>query len=116
MTFVYAFLVAGGLAALAQLILEYAPLTPAHILVGAVVVGALAGGVGLYEPLVRFAGAGATIPLPGFGYALARGVVQELHSVGALGIFTGAFKATAAGIKAAVVFAFLAALVANPRD
>lgn len=114
--FLWAFLLGGAMAALAQLLVEVLPVTPAHVLVGAVVTGAILGGLGLYEPLVKWAGAGATIPLPGFGYALAKGVVQEVHQIGALGIFTGAFKATAAGIKAAIVFAFLAALVASPRD
>lgn len=116
MTYLLAFLVGGTFCLLAQLAVEYLPVTPAHVLVGAVVLGGVLGAVGLYEPLVKLAGAGATVPLPGFGYALVRGVFQEVRSVGALGIFTGAFKATAAGIKAAVVFAFLAALVASPKE
>jgi stage V sporulation protein AE len=115
-TYLLAFLVGGGLCLLAQLAVEFLPVTPAHVLVGAVVLGGVLGAVGLYEPLVKMAGAGASVPLPGFGYALVRGVFQEVERAGALGVFTGAFKATAAGIKAAIVFAFLAALVASPRD
>ena len=115
-TLAMAFLVGGAMAALAQLAVEVLPVTPAHVLVGAVVLGVLAGGIGLYQPLERLAGAGASVPLPGFGYALAKGVVEEVGKEGAIGAFTGALKATAAGLKAAVVFAFLAALVARPKD
>lgn len=114
MTFVWAFLVGGALCLLAQLTMDLFRLTPAHVLVGFVVAGGVAGALGLYDPLVKLAGAGATVPLPGFGYALVKGVVADVKETGALGLFTGAFKAAAAGIKAAIIFGFLAALFFRP--
>lgn len=111
----WAFVIGGATCVLAQLIADIGPFTPAHIMVLFVVLGVIAGAIGVFDPFIKLAGAGATIPLSGFGAALAKGVVQETDSVGWLGLFTGAFKATGAGIKAAIVFAFLAALVAKPR-
>lgn len=110
MTYLIAFLVGGALCAAAQITLDTTTFTPAHILVGAVVLGGILGGVGVYRPFAEWAGAGATIPLPGFGYALVRGTMEAIHSEGWLGVFTGSLANTAAGIKAAVIFGFLAAV------
>lgn len=116
MSYLIAFLVGGALCLAAQLVLDLGRLTAAHVMVIFVVAGALAGGLGLYGPLVRFAGAGASVPVSGFGYALVQGVLQDVHRSGFLGIFTGGLKATAAGIKAAVIFGYLAALLSRPRN
>lgn len=112
---VLAFLVGGALCALAQIVADVSKLTPAHVMVLFVVLGVVAGGLGVYEPLIKVAGAGATVPLPGFGYALAHGVEKEVRAEGVLGALTGSLKATAAGVKAAVIFAAIAAVVARPR-
>lgn len=115
MIFLWAFLVGGAMCALAQLVLDLGRMTPAHVMVLFVVLGGVAAGFGVYEPLVKAAGAGAFIPLPGFGASLVKGVVQDVHTTGLLGAFTGGLKATAAGIKAAVIFALLAAAFSTPR-
>ncbi len=112
---ILAFLVGGALCALAQVLADVSRLSPAHVMVLFVVLGVAAGAVGVYEPLVKLAGAGASIPLTGFGYALAHGVEKEVRAEGVLGALSGSLKATGAGIKAAVVFAAVAALVARPR-
>jgi stage V sporulation protein AE len=114
--FVWAFVIGGARCVLAQILLDKTKLTPARILVGYVVLGVFLGAVGVYKPLVDFAGAGATTPLTGFGYRLAEGVMEEVDAAGFLGIFTGGIKASAAGITAAVFFAFLAALFAEPKE
>jgi len=113
--FVWAFLVGGGLCCLAQLVVDLTPLTPAHVMVLFVVLGAVAAGLGLYDPLVRAAGAGASVPLTGFGNVLVRGVWKDIGRSGAAGLMTGGLTGSAAGITMAVVFAALAALVARPR-
>ncbi len=115
MEFVWAFLVGGALCALAQLVADLTPLTPAHTMVLFVVLGAVAAGLGLYDPLVRFAGAGASVPLPGFGNVLVQGIFKEIGRRGPAGLLTGGLTASAAGITVAVVLAALAALVARPR-
>ncbi len=114
-SYLIAFGVGGALCALAQLVLDLSKLTPAHVMVLFVVLGALASGVGLYTPFAKFAGAGALVPLPGFGHALVQGVVEDVKAKGFLGIFTGGLRATAAGLKAAIIFGFLAALISRPR-
>ena len=116
MDYLKAFLVGGALCLVGQILIDKTKLTPARILTGYVVAGVFLGAVGLYEPLVKFAGAGASVPLTGFGYALAKGVREAIAEKGFLGIFTGGIKAGAAGITAAVFFAFLAALIANPKE
>lgn len=115
MSYVLAFGVGGGMCALAQGVMLAGKLTPAHVMVLFVVLGAIAGAFGLYEPLVKLAGAGATVPLPGFGFALVQGAMQDVHQMGWVGAFSGGLRATGAGIKAAAVFALGAALIANPR-
>ena len=106
-----AFLVGGTLCAAAQLLIDLTKLTPARILVGYVTLGVFLGAVGLYEPLYRFAGCGASLPLIGFGGSVARGVREAIQREGALGILTGGLSATSAGITAALVFGYLVAIL-----
>ena len=110
------FLVGGLLCAVGQVLIDKTALTPARILTAYVVAGVVLGALGLYEPLVEFAGAGATVPLTGFGNTLAKGMRRAVAERGALGIFTGGFTAAAAGVCAALVFGFLAAMVFRSRD
>ena len=116
MDFLKAFLVGGVLCVIGQILIDKTSLTPAKILVSYVVSGVVLGAVGLYEPLVEFAGAGASVPLTGFGNCLAKGVQEAVEQDGFLGIFTGGLKATAAGICVAVVGGLLAALIFKPKD
>ena len=116
MDYVKAFLVGGFLCVIAQVIIDKTKLTPARILVSYVVTGVILGGLGLYEPLVNFAGAGATVPLTGFGYALANGVRKAVEEQGFLGILTGGLAACAGGITAAIVAGLLASFFFRARD
>ena len=116
MDYLYAFLCGGVLCAAGQVLIDKTKLTPARILTGYVVLGVLLSALGLYQPLVDLAGAGATVPLTGFGHALAKGVRKAVGEKGWLGIFTGGLTATAGGIAAAVVFGVLMALVFKPGD
>lgn len=115
MEFVWAFLVGGALCALAQLVVDLTPLTPAHTMVLFVVLGVVAAGLGWYDPLVKAVGAGASVPLTGFGNVLVQGVFKEIGRHGALGLMTGGLTASAAGITMAVVFAAFAALAFRPK-
>jgi len=114
--FIKAFIVGGLLCAVAQILIDKTSFTPAKILSSYVVAGVILGGVGVYKPLLKFAGAGASIPLLGFGNALAAGVRKAIEERGALGILSGGLTACAAGISAAIVFSFLAALVSTPKE
>lgn len=116
MQFLIAFLVGGGLCAIGQILIDKTALTPARILVGYVVAGVLLGAVGVYEPLLEFAGAGASVPLSGFGNLLAKGVREAVDSQGFLGIFTGGLRATAGGITAAMFAGLLVALIFQAKD
>ena len=116
MEYLKAFLVGGSLCLLGQLLIEYTKLTPARILVGYVVAGVVLSGLGLYQPLADFAGAGATMPLCGFGHLLAKGVRRAVAEQGALGVLTGGLTAAAGGVAAAVLFGLAAALVFKPGD
>ena len=109
------FAIGGAFCVIGQLLISLTRLTPARILVIFVSSGVLLTAVGLYEPLVRTAGAGATVPLTGFGYSLAKGALEGAKEYGLLGAFTGGVKATAAGIAAAVVFGYLFALLFRPK-
>ena len=111
-----AFLVGGILCALGQIVIDRTQLTPARILTCYVVLGVILGAVGLYGPLVEWAGAGATVPLTGFGNTLAKGVKKAVAESGFLGAFTGGFTAAAGGICAAVFFGFLVAVIFKPSD
>lgn len=116
MEYVNAFWVGGLICAAGQLLIDLTKLTPARIMVALVTLGVLLGAIGVYGPLVDYAGCGATVPLCGFGWALAEGVREAVAEKGFLGAFTGGLTAGAAGTAAAVFFGYLAALVAKPRD
>lgn len=116
MDYLKAFLVGGGLCLIGQILVDRTKLTPARILVSYVVIGVLLGAVGVYQPLVEFAGAGATVPLTGFGYNLARGVREAIERDGFPGIFTGGLTACAGGITVAVFSGLLVSLLFRPRD
>lgn len=110
------FAVGGILCAIGQLLIDKTKLTPARILTAYVVAGVILGAVGLYQPLADWAGAGASVPLTGFGNALAKGVKQAVERDGLLGVFTGGFTASAAGICAAVFFGIIVALIFKPKE
>ena len=113
-TIFWAFIIGGAICALGQVLIDLTKLTPARILVLFVVAGCILGGLGVYERLIDFAGAGATVPLPGFGNLLARGVKQAVDERGFVGVLTGGFTAMAGGVTIAVLFGFLATLVSSP--
>ncbi|MFT8872438.1 MAG: stage V sporulation protein AE [Sporolactobacillus sp.] len=115
MIFLNAFLVGGAICVVGQLLLDVFKLTPAHIVALFVVLGALLDTFGIYDHLIDFAGAGATVPITSFGHALLHGAMSEGHEHGYLGIAIGIFKLTSAGITSAILFGFLAALVFKPR-
>ena len=116
MDYINAFLVGGLLCLIGQILIDKTKLTPARILVSYVVIGVILGAVGLYKPLVDFAGAGATVPLTGFGNTLAKGVKEAVDEKGFLGIFTGGLKASAGGITAAILSGLLASLLFKAKD
>lgn len=118
MQFLTAFLIGGVICAIGQLFMDLtrASVTPAHVLVGYVTGGAILSALGLYQPLVNLAGAGATIPLSGFGHNLAQGTIKAVQAKGLLGAFSGGVSANAAGIVAAVVFGYAIAVLFNPRS
>lgn len=116
MDYLKAFLVGGGLCLIGQVLIDKTKLTPARILVAYVVLGVFLNAVGIYEPLAEFAGAGASVPLTGFGNLLAKGVKEAVDEKGFLGIFTGGLKACAGGITAAIVAGLVASLVFKARD
>lgn len=111
-----AFVVGGAICAVGQVLIDYTKLTPARILVTFVVLGVILGGLGVYQPLIDYAGAGATVPLTGFGATLAKGVKDAVVKDGLLGVLTGGLQATAGGITAAIVFGFIVALIFKPKD
>ena len=115
MDYVKAFIVGGIICAIGQIIIDKTSLTPAKLLTGYVCSGVLLSLLGIYKKVVDFAGAGATVPLVGFGYTLFEGVKKAIEKDGFIGIFTGGLSATAGGIAAAVVFALLAALISKPK-
>ncbi len=116
MIFLRAFLVGGAICVVGQLLIDRTGLTPARILTGFVVAGVVLGGLGLYGPLTEWAGAGATVPLTGFGNLLAKGVRAAVDRQGLLGVLTGGVTAAAGGITAAVFFALMMGLIFSPRD
>lgn len=116
MNYLKAFLIGGAICLVGQLLIDKTKLTPARILVSYVVAGVILGAVGLYEPFAEFAGAGAAVPLTGFGNTLAKGVREAVDEQGFLGIFIGGLRATAGGITAAITAGLLAALLFRPKD
>ncbi len=116
MDYLKAFLVGGAICLIGQVLIDVTKLTPARILVSYVVAGVILTAVGLYEPLVKWAGAGATVPLTGFGYSLAKGTIEGLKEHGFIGAFSGGATGTSAGIAAAVFFGLVVAIVARSKD
>ncbi len=115
MMYIKAFIVGGIICTIAQIFIDKTKLTPARILVSYVCIGCILTVIGIYEPLVKFAGAGATVPIIGFGYTLGKGVIKGITEHGFLGIFTGGVAAAAGGITAAVFFGYLMALIFKPK-
>ncbi len=117
MDYLKAFIVGGGICVLGQLMMDLTSyrITPAHILVGFVTGGVAISALGLYQPLIDFAGAGATVPLPGFGHLLAQGAIKGVQENGLLGAFGGGVEASAVGIAAAIIFGYLIAAIFSPR-
>ena len=116
MEYLKAFLVGGLLCVVGQVIIDRTRLTPARILVADVIAGIVLGALGVYEPLVKWAGAGASVPLTGFGYTLAKGVRRAVEEKGLLGAFTGGLTAAAGGIAASILFGYFFALVCKPHE
>jgi stage V sporulation protein AE len=115
MTFFWAFVVGGLICVIGQLMFDVLKLTPAHTMSTLVVSGAILDGLGLYEPLIDFAGAGATVPITSFGNALVHGAMAEADKYGIVGIITGIFEVTSAGISSAIIFGFFASLIFKPK-
>ena len=113
--YLWSFLIGGALCVIAQVLLDKTSLTPARILVGYVVAGVILGALGLYKPLVDFAGAGATVPLTGFGYLISKGVREAVDTKGLIGALSGGLTAAAGGIAAALCFGYIAALIAKRK-
>lgn len=116
MDYLKAFLVGGVICMIGQILIDKTKLTPARILVSFVVIGVILGAIGVYEPLMEFAGAGASVPLTGFGNLIAKGVRKAIDKDGFLGIFTGGLTAAAGGITAAIVAGLIASFVFKPKD
>jgi stage V sporulation protein AE len=116
MDYIKSFVVGGLICLIGQILIDKTKLTPARILVSFVVLGVILGAVGVYEKLVDFAGAGATVPLTGFGYTLAKSVKESVREAGFLGILTGGLKGTAGGITAAIIAGLLASLLFKAKD
>ena len=114
MVFLKAFITGGIICSIGQILIDKTKLTPGRILVLFVILGAFLSSIGIYQKIVDFGGAGATVPISGFGHLLAQGVIKEIDEVGMLGLFTGGVKACAAGIGSAVFFGFIASLFARP--
>ncbi len=115
MQFLWAFLIGGAICTIGQLMFDVFKLTPGHTMSILVVVGAVVDALGWYDPLIDFAGAGATVPITSFGNALVHGALSELERDGFIGVITGIFEVTSAGISAAIIFSFLAALFFKPK-
>ena len=116
MEYIKAFMVGGFFCFIGQLLIDKTKLTPARILVGYVVIGVILGAIGVYKPLAEFAGAGATVPLTGFGYTLSKGVKEAVQQDGFIGILTGGLRSTAGGITAAMVAGLIMSVLFNARD
>jgi len=115
MIFLWAFIVGGLFCVIGQIMFDVFKLTPAHTLTTLVIIGALLDGFGLYEPLIDFAGAGATVPITSFGNSLVHGAMEEAGQHGLIGVLTGIFEVTSAGISAAIIFGVIGALVFKPK-
>lgn len=113
--FIWAFIIGGSICVIGQLMFDVLKLTPAHTMCTLVVLGAVLGGLGLYEPLIKFAGAGATVPISSFGNSLVKGALAEARRDGFIGILTGIFEVTSAGVSAAIIFGFLGSILFKPK-
>ena len=116
MEHLWAFIIGGSICVIGQLLIDGTKLTAPRVLVLFVTIGAILTGLGIYQPLVKLAGSGATVPLPGFGYALVKGAIDAGKKKGLMGALTGGIKDTAAGIAAAIVFGYIVALVFSPKS
>lgn len=115
MIFLWAFVIGGAICVIGQLMFDVFKLTPGHTLSTFVVIGAILGGFGFYDRLIDFAGAGATVPIMSFGNSLVNGALQEVEKHGLIGVVTGMFEVTSAGISAAIIFGFVGALLFKPK-
>lgn len=115
MDYIKAFIIGGLICVIGQIILDRTKLTPAHLLVSFLTIGVFLGAIGVYKPLVEFAGAGATIPISGFGYALSQGAIEGAKTKGIIGAFTGGIEATGAGVAAIILFGYTMAVIFNPK-
>ena len=113
--FIFAFIIGSLICVLGQLIMDILKITPAHTTCTLVVIGAILGGLGLYEPLVKLAGAGAFVPISSFGNTLVTGALIDAEKTGFIGIFTGIFKTASSGISAAIIFGFIGAIIFKPK-
>jgi stage V sporulation protein AE len=113
--FIWAFIIGGLICVIGQILMDKFKLTPAHTMCTLVVAGSILGGFGLYDKLIEFAGAGASVPISSFGNQLVKGALQEAQQTGIIGVLTGIFEITSAGISAAIIFGFLAALIFRPK-
>ncbi|NLI89648.1 MAG: stage V sporulation protein AE [Epulopiscium sp.] len=116
MDYVRAFIVGGLICVIAQILMDRTKLMTGRIMVIFVVSGVVLTGLGLYQPLVDYGGSGATVPIIGFGYSLAKGVMEEVDKAGLMGVLSGGLKASSAGIAAAIAFSYLASLVSSPKS
>lgn len=114
-TYWAAFLIGGLICLIGQLMMDLTKMTPAHVMTTLVISGAVLGGLGLYDPLIEFAGAGATVPITSFGNSLVKGALAEAEQHGLIGIITGIFEVTSAGISAAIIFGFFTAIIFKPK-
>ena len=115
MDYIKAFIIGGLICAIVQVFIDKTKLLPGRIMVGLVVIGCILGSLGIYQPFIDWAGAGASVPLLGFGNTLFKGVKEAVDKNGLLGLFMGGFKASAVGISAALIFGYLASLIFNPK-
>jgi len=113
--FMWAFVIGGAICVVGQIMFDILKLSPAHTMTSLVVIGAIVDGLGWYDPFIEFAGAGASVPITSFGNALVHGALAELKTQGWIGLITGIFEVTSAGISAAIVFSFIAALLFKPK-
>lgn len=113
--FIWAFIIGGLICVIGQLLMDKFKLTPAHTMCTFVVIGSILGGLDLYDKLIEFAGAGASVPISSFGNQLVKGALQEAEQTGIIGLLTGIFEITSAGISAAIIFGFLSALIFKPK-
>ena len=114
-TYIWAFIIGGAICVVGQVMMDVFKLTPAHTMCTLVVVGAVLGGLGLYDPLIKFAGAGASVPISSFGNSLVKGAMQEAKQDGVIGVLTGIFEITSSGVSAAIIFSFLGSFIFKPK-